>query len=39
MEEQYNRAVSLLNGELYRHQKEGVSWLRSMDNGTMASKG
>ena len=39
MEEQYNRAVSLLNGELYRHQKEGVSWLLSLENLTRGAKG
>jgi len=32
MEEQYKRAVSLLNGQLYQHQKKGVSWLISMEN-------
>jgi SNF2 family DNA or RNA helicase len=39
MEEQYTRAVSLLNGQLYKHQKEGVSWLLSMENLSKGSKG
>jgi SNF2 family DNA or RNA helicase len=39
MEEQYTRAVSLLNGQLYQHQKEGVSWLLSMENLSKGSKG
>jgi len=32
MEEQYTRAVSLLNGTLFDHQKQGVAWLLSMEN-------
>ena len=39
MEEQYTRAISLLNGQLYQHQKEGVSWLLSMENLSKGSKG
>jgi SNF2 family DNA or RNA helicase len=39
MEEQYTRAVSLLNGQLYQHQKEGVSWLLSMENLSKGPKG
>ena len=39
MEEQYTRAVSLLNGQLYQHQKKGVSWLLSMENLDRGPKG
>ena len=39
MEDQYKRAVSLLNGELYQHQKKGVSWLLSMENLDRGPKG
>tara|TARA_B100000902_G_scaffold73046_1_gene78230 strand:- start:1190 stop:2626 length:1437 start_codon:yes stop_codon:yes gene_type:complete len=39
MEDQYKRAVSLLDGELYKHQKEGVSWLLSMENLSRGPKG
>ena len=39
MEDQYKRAVSLLNGQLYQHQKEGLSWLLSMENLSKGPKG
>src|SRR6056300_1250576 len=39
MEERYTRAVSLLNGQLYQHQKEGVSWLLSMENLSKGPRG
>ena len=39
MDEQYTRAVSLLNGQLYQHQKKGVSWLLSMENLDRGPKG
>ena len=39
MEEQYTRAVSLLDGQLYQHQKKGVSWLLSMENLSKGPKG
>ena len=39
MEDQYKRAVSLINGQLYKHQKEGLSWLLSMENLSRGPKG
>ena len=39
MEEQYKRAVSLLDGELYHHQKKGLSWLLSMENLNRGPRG
>ena len=39
MEDQYKRAVSLLNGQLYKHQKEGLSWLLSMENLNRGPRG
>lgn len=39
MDEQYTRAKSLLKGELYQHQKEGLSWLLSMENLNRGPRG
>jgi SNF2 family DNA or RNA helicase len=39
MEDQYTRAVSLLNGTLFDYQKEGVAWLLSMENLSKGPRG